>query len=165
MTGWLSNWMTFSTPHITPRHNTLQKTGVDISSWWSTFRTWPRDLARMGQQEALRPCKNGSAGRLETRRVCGSSSTSVLNQCVDHHGFQDRFFLVVHHTDDHTCFLWSSRFMVIYTYPTYLEILKYDRCGFYYDTKRGVTSVSSMKTSKHFLDHNKQQRKSRQHPR
>ncbi len=42
MTGWLSNWLTFSTPHITPRHNTLLKAGVDIvgiSNWKHTLWT------------------------------------------------------------------------------------------------------------------------------
>jgi hypothetical protein len=42
MTGRLTNWMTFSVPHITPRHNTLLKTGVDIVgilSWCPTVRT------------------------------------------------------------------------------------------------------------------------------
>jgi hypothetical protein len=27
MTGWMSNWLTFSVPPIKPRHNTLLKTG------------------------------------------------------------------------------------------------------------------------------------------
>ncbi len=42
MTGWLNNWLTFSVPHITPRLNTLLKTGVDIVgifSWRPTLRT------------------------------------------------------------------------------------------------------------------------------
>ena len=42
-----------------------------------------------------------------------------INQCVDHHGFQDRFLLlVVHHTDAHiyVCFLLSCQFMVIYIF-------------------------------------------------
>jgi hypothetical protein len=43
MTGRLSNWLTFSAPQITPRHNTLLKAGVDIvgiSNWRPTLRTW-----------------------------------------------------------------------------------------------------------------------------
>jgi len=41
-----------------------------------------------------------------------------LNQCVDHHGLQDRFLLlVVHHADAHIhVFMWSARFMVIYIF-------------------------------------------------
>jgi hypothetical protein len=46
MTRRLNNWVTFSEPHITPRRNTLLKTGVDIvgmSNWCPTLRTY-RDL-------------------------------------------------------------------------------------------------------------------------
>jgi hypothetical protein len=41
-----------------------------------------------------------------------------LNQCVDHHGLQDRFLLlVVHHVDAHIhVFMWNARFMVIYIF-------------------------------------------------